>query len=71
MTKLWKWGKRLLWVLAGLIILLVISVSILVYLINSEAFLEKQIEEQLGMSSQVGELDVSLFSGTVDRKSVV
>lgn len=65
MTKLWKWGKRLLWVLAGLIILLVISVSILVYLINSEAFLEKQIEEQLGMSSQVGELDVSLFSGTV------
>lgn len=65
MTKLWKWGKRLLWVLAGLIILLVISVSILVYLINSEAFLERQIEQQLGMSSQVGELDVSLFSGTV------
>lgn len=65
MTKLWKWGKRLLWVLAGLFILLGISVSILVYLINSEAFLEKQIQQQLGMSSQVGELDVSLFSGTV------
>lgn len=65
MTKLWKWGKRLLWVLAGFIILLVISVSIIVYLINSEAFLERQIQQQLGMSSQVGELDVSLFSGTI------
>lgn len=65
MTKLWKWGKRLLWVLAGLFILLILSVSILVYLINSEAFLEKQIQQQLGMSSQVGELDVSIFSGTV------
>ncbi|MHC9510952.1 AsmA family protein [Kangiella sp. M94] len=65
MTKLWKWSKRLLWVLAGLFILLILSVSILVYLINSEAFLEKQIQQQLGMSSQVGELDVSIFSGTV------
>ncbi len=65
MSKLWKWSKRILWVFAGLIILLVISVSILVYLINSEAFLERQIQQQLGMSSQVGELDVSLFSGTV------
>ncbi|ACV26370.1 AsmA family protein [Kangiella koreensis] len=65
MTKLWKWSKRLLWVLAGLLILLMLSVSIIVYLINSEAFLEKQIQAQLGMSSQVGELDVSLFSGTV------
>ena len=65
MTKLWKWGKRLLWVLAGFIILLVISVSIIVYLINSEAFLERQIQQRLGMSSQVGELDVSLFSGTI------
>ncbi|HEY9029731.1 MAG TPA: AsmA-like C-terminal region-containing protein [Kangiella sp.] len=65
MTKLWKWSKRLLWVLAGLFILLILSVSILVYLINSEAFLEKQIQKQLGMSSQVGELDVSIFSGTV------
>lgn len=65
MTKLWKWSKRLLWLLAGLFILLILSVSILVYLINSEAFLEKQIQQQLGMSSQVGELDVSIFSGTV------
>jgi len=65
MTKLWKWSKRLLWVLAGLFILLMLSVSILVYLINSEAFLERQIQQQFGMSSQVGELDVSLFSGTV------
>lgn len=65
MTRLWKWGKRLLWVLAGLFILLILSVSILVYLINSEAFLERQIEQELGMSSQVGELDISLFSGTV------
>ncbi|MBD3652806.1 AsmA-like C-terminal region-containing protein [Kangiella sp.] len=65
MTRLWKWSKRLLWVLAGLFVLLILSVSILVYLINSESFLEKQIQEQLGMSSQVGELDVSLFSGTV------
>ncbi len=65
MTKLWKWGKRLLWVLAGLFILLMLSVSILVYLINSESFLEKQIQEQFGMNSRVGELDVSLFSGTV------
>lgn len=65
MTILWKWSKRLLWVLAGLFVLLILSVSILVYLINSESFLEKQIQEQLGMNSQVGELDVSLFSGTV------
>lgn len=65
MTKLWKWSKRLLWVLAGLLILLMLSVSILVYLINSEAFLERQIQQKLGMSSEVGELDVSIFSGTV------
>ena len=66
MTKTWKWTKRFLYTLLTLLLLLLLTVAIVVYLINSESFIEKQIEKNFGMSSDIGELDVSLFKGSID-----
>lgn len=69
MTKSWKWLKRVLWGLLTLIVLLFLTVSILVYFINSESYLEDYLSENLGVEATVGELDVSLLGGTVNIKS--
>ena len=71
MTKSWKWFKRILWVLLGLFVLLFLAVSVFVYIINSESYLEDYLKENLGVEAQVGELDVSLLSGTVKVSSSV
>ena len=71
MTKSWKWLKRILWVLLGLFVLLFLAVSVFVYIINSESYLEDYLKENLGVEAQVGELDVSLLSGTVKVSSSV
>ncbi|AOE49541.1 AsmA family protein [Kangiella sediminilitoris] len=71
MTKSWKWLKRIIWVLSGLFVLLFLAVSFLVYLVNSESYLEGYITENLGVEAKVGELDVSLLSGTINIESSV
>ncbi|WP_223670427.1 AsmA family protein [Kangiella shandongensis] len=71
MTKSWKWFKRVLWVLLSLFVLLFLAVSVLVYLVNSEAYLEGYISDNFGLKADIGELDVSLFSGTINVSSSV
>jgi len=65
MTKSWKWIKRVLWFFLGLLVLLFLAVSILVYVVNSESYLEDYLTDTLGVEAHIGELDVSLLSGTV------
>lgn len=71
MTKSWKWLKRILWVLLGFFVLLFLAVSVFVYIINSESYLEDYLKEHLGVEATVGELDVSLLSGTIKISSSV
>ncbi|GAA4356428.1 hypothetical protein GCM10023151_04340 [Kangiella marina] len=51
--------------------LLFLAVSVFVYIINSESYLEDYLSEHLGVEATVGELDVSLLSGTVKISSSV
>lgn len=69
MTKSWKWIKRVLWFFLGLLVLLFLAVSILVYMVNSESYLEDYLTDTLGIEAHIGELDVSLLSGTVSISS--
>ncbi|GAA4351650.1 AsmA family protein [Kangiella taiwanensis] len=71
MTKSWKWLKRILWVLLGLFVLLFLAVSVFVYIINSESYLEDYLKENLGVEATIGELDVSLLSGTIKVSSSI
>ncbi|GAA0214682.1 hypothetical protein GCM10009123_22300 [Kangiella japonica] len=71
MTRSWKWLKRILWVLLGLLVLLFLAVSTLVYFLNSESYLEDYLKENLGVEAVIGELDVSLLSGTVNISSSI
>ncbi|NVK22688.1 MAG: hypothetical protein HWD86_09240 [Kangiellaceae bacterium] len=66
MKKALKWTKRFSYLVLILFALLFIAVGVLVYLVNSESFLQKQIRQHFGMESEVGELDVSLWNGTVE-----
>ena len=71
MTRSWKWLKRILWVLLGFFVLLFLAVSTLVYFLNSESYLEDYLTENLGVEAVIGELDVSLLSGTVNISSSI
>ncbi|MBV36949.1 MAG: hypothetical protein CMP47_16090 [Rickettsiales bacterium] len=71
MTRSWKWLKRILWGLLGLLVVLFLAVSTLVYFLNSESYLQDYLKENLGVEAVIGELDVSLLSGTVNISSSI
>lgn len=71
MIRSWKWLKRILWGLLGLLVLSFLAVSTLIYFLNSESYLEDYLKENLGVEAVVGELDVSLLSGTVNISSSI